>query len=155
MNTTSFATDDGSNLSPAETKHLRNELWVVVPFLILSLLFFIFGFQYKFKASVLPVTIGFVMSILSGMRLFYILFPGNRFKIGGFREGGLAEDFDEMRGNIEKAALKGQENKKYVKEITGRDERKAFLALIGCFLAYLLFGYIFGVFFVIVGVSFS
>jgi len=135
-------------------KNLRNELWVVIPFLITSVFFFVESFNYKFQARVLPMLVGFVMTLVTAMRLFYIFFPGNRLRIGEFKEGGLAEEFDEVKENIEEERVKGKLKRAPRREITSRDERKAFIPLIACFFAFLLFGYLVGVFIAIVGVSF-
>jgi hypothetical protein len=142
-------------LSSKEKKKLRNELWVVIPFLITSLFFFVESFNYKFQARILPMLVGFVMTLVTAMRLFYIFFSGNRLRIGEFKEGGLAEEFDEVKENIEKELVKGNFEKGAPRrEITSRDERKAFIPLIACFFAFLLFGYLVGIFIAIVGVSF-
>ena len=142
-------------LSSKEKKKLRNELWVVIPFLITSLFFFVESFNYKFQARILPMLVGFVMTLVTAMRLLYIFFPHNRLRIGEFKEGGLAEEFDEVKENIEEELVKGNLKKGAPRrEITSRDERKAFIPLIACFFAFLLFGYLVGVFIAIVGVSF-
>ena len=141
-------------LNSKEEKNLRNELWVVIPFLITSVFFFVESFNYKFQARVLPMLVGFVMTLATAMRLFYILFPGNRLRIGEFKGGGLAEEFDEVKENIEEELVKGNlEKGASRREITSRDEKKAFIPLIASFFVFLLFGYLVGVFIVIVGVS--
>lgn len=143
-----------SKISSKERQKLRNELWVVIPFFITSLFFFVQSFEYTFRARILPMVVGLIMAIVTGMRLFYIFFPTHRLRVGEFKEGGLAEEFDGMKENIEKEVLREGRKREATREITARDERKAFIALIGCFLGFLLFGYLVGVFVAIVGISF-
>ncbi len=143
-----------SKIGSREKQKLRNELWVVIPFFITSLFFFVQSFEYTFRARILPMLVGLVMVIATGMRLFYILFPTHRLKIGEFKAGGLAEEFDGMKESIEKEVRKEDPKREAARVITARDERKAFMALIGCFLGFLLLGYLVGVFLAIVGVSF-
>jgi hypothetical protein len=140
-------------ISSKEKQKLRNELWVVIPFFLTSLFFFLQSFEYTFRASVLPMLVGLIMAIATGMRLLYIFFPTNRFGLGEFKEGGLAGEFDDVKESIEKEVFK-EDLKRARREITARDERKAFSALIGCFLGFLLFGYLVGVFIAIVGISY-
>jgi len=139
-------------LSPKEVKKLREELWIILPFFILSVYFFFGSFQYKIQASTVPMLIGAGTAILTGMRLFHIIFPRSR--IGQFKEAGLAGEFDHIKEEIEEETLKGKYEEAPAKEITFRDERKAFIALIGCFVSFLLFGYLIGMFFVIIGTSY-
>ena len=139
-------------LSAKELKDLREELWIILPFFILTIYIFFGSFRYKFEARTVPMLIGFATMILSGMRLFHIIFPKS--KIGQFKEAGLAGEFDTIKDKIEEETLKGKYEEVPAKEITFRDERKAFFALIGCFVAFLLFGYLVGMFFVIVGTSY-
>jgi hypothetical protein len=144
----------GSKISSKEKQKLHNELWIVIPFFLTSLFFFVGSFEYKFRASVLPMLVGLIMAIVTAMRLFYIFFPTNKFKLGEFKEGGLAGEFDGVKESIEKEVFKEDPKREISREITARDERKAFIALIGCFLGFLLFGYLVGVFVAIVGVGF-
>jgi hypothetical protein len=139
-------------LSAKELKDLREELWIILPFFIFTIYIFFGSFRYKFEARTVPMLIGFVTMILSGMRLFHIIFPKS--KIGLFKEAGLAGEFDSIKDEIAEEALKGKYEEAPAKEITFRDERRAFLALIGCFVAFLLFGYLVAMFFVIVGTSY-
>ena len=139
-------------LSAKELKDLREELWIILPFFIFAVYIFFGSFRYKFEARTVPMLIGFVTMILSGMRLFHIIFPKS--KIGQFKEAGLAGEFDTIKDKIEEETLKGKYEEAPAKEITFRDERRAFLALIGCFVAFLLFGYLVAMFFVIVGTSY-
>lgn len=139
-------------LTPKELKKLRQELWVVIPFFIFSLYIFLGSFRYKLAARTVPMFIGFVTIILTGMRLLHIIFPKS--KIGQFKEAGLAGEFDTIKDKIEEETLKGKYEEAPLKEITFRDETKAFLTLIGCFVVFLLFGYLIAVFFVIVGTSY-
>jgi hypothetical protein len=44
--------------------------------------------------------------------------------------------------------------KEPARQITFREEKKAFIALFFCFISFLLFGYLVGTFFVIVGTSY-
>lgn len=136
-------------ISEGELKNLREELWIILPFFIVSVYFFFGSFHYQLEARMIPMLIGAATTILTGMRLFHIIFP--RSKIGRFKEAGLAGEFDTLKEEIEEEALNGKYEKEPSKEITSRDERKAFFALIGCFLAFLLFGYFVGMFFVIIG----
>ena len=135
-----------------ELKKLREELWVVLPFFVVSLYFFVGSFRYKVEASTVPMLIGAATALLSGLRLVHILFPRSR--IGQFKEAGLAGEFDHIKEEIEEETLKGKYEEAPAKEITFRDERKAFIALIGCFVSFLLFGYLIGMFFVIIGTSY-
>jgi hypothetical protein len=139
-------------MSLKELKKLRQELWVVVPFFIFALYIFLGSFRYKLAARTVPMLIGIATAIMTGMRLFHIIFPGS--KIGQFKEAGLAGEFDSIKDEIAEEKLKGKYEEAPSKEITFRDEGKAFLALIGCFVAFLLFGYLVAVFFVIVGTSY-
>ena len=134
-----------------ELKKLREELWVVLPFFIVSLYFFLGSFRYKVEASTVPMLIGAATALLSGMRLVHILFPRSR--IGQFKEAGLAGEFDSIKEEIEEEALKGKYEEPPAKEITFQDEKKAFIALFGCFVVFLLFGYLVGFVFAIVGTS--
>ncbi len=143
-----------SKIGSREKQKLRNELWVVIPFFITSLYFFVQSFEYTFRARILPMLVGLIMVIATGMRLFYILFPTHRLKIGEFKAGGLAEEFDGMKESIKKEVRREDSKREAARVITARDEGKAFMALIGCFLGFLLFGYLVGVFLAIVGVSF-
>jgi hypothetical protein len=143
-----------SKISSKERQKLRNELWVVIPFFLTSLFFFVQSFEYTFRARILPMLVGLIMAIATGMRLFYIFFPTHRFKLGEFKEGGLAGEFDDVKESIEKEVFKKDQKRERASEITARDEGKAFGALIGCFLGFLLFGYLVGVFIAIVGISF-
>lgn len=141
-----FAMTDG------ELSKLRNELWVVIPFFLMSLFFFLFSFFYKRGAAEVPMIIGAGTAILTGMRLIYIMFPQSR--IGEFKEAGLAGEFDQIKEQIEEETLKGHYEAPKGKEITLGDERKAFFGLIGCFLIFLFFGYIVGSFLVIIAGSY-
>lgn len=139
-------------LSKKELKKLRGELWIVLPFFIFALYIFLGSFRYKLEARTVPMFIGFLTIILSGMRLFHIIFPKS--KIGQFKEAGLAGEFDSIKEEIEEETLKGKYEEAPAKEITFREEKKAFYALIGSFVAFLLFGYLVATFFVIVGTSY-
>lgn len=143
--------DKKTELSPQEKKYLREELWFILPFFIFSLYLFWGSFEYRIEASTVPKYAGLVTAILTGMRLAYILFPG--IKIGEFKEDGLAGEFDQIQDEIEDGTLKDHYQKQS-KQITFRDEVKAFIALVGCFFFFLLFGYLVGTFFVIVGTSY-
>jgi hypothetical protein len=138
----------GPDSSIKELHKLRGELVVIVPIFLISLYFFLGSFQYKPGARDVPMVIGLFTVILTGMRLFHIIFPES--KIGQFKEAGLAGEFDSKVDNIKAEVLKGYEEEAAV-EITRGDEGKAFLGLIGCFVAFLLFGYIVGSFFAIAG----
>ncbi len=138
----------GSDLGVKELKKLRGELVVIVPIFLVSLYFFLGSFQYKPGARDVPMVIGLFTVILTGMRLFYIVFPKS--KIGEFKEAGLAGEFDSKVENIKAEVLKGYDEEP-APEFTRYDEWKAFIGLVGCFVAFLLFGYIVGSFFAIVG----
>jgi len=137
-----------SNLSTKELKKLRGELVVILPIFLFCLYIFIGSFQFKPGARDVPMLIGLLTVILSGMRLFHIIFPKS--KIGRFKEAGLAGEFDSKREKIKEEVLKEYEEESS-QEITFRDEWKAFIGLIGCFATFLLFGYIVGTFFAIAG----
>ncbi|MBI4632548.1 MAG: hypothetical protein HY742_01455 [Deltaproteobacteria bacterium] len=139
-------------LTAAELKKLRGELWIIVPFFLFALYLFAGSFRYKFEASTVPMIIGIGTAILTGMRLFYIFFP--QFRIGEFKETGLAGGFDHMKEEIEEETLKGRIEEPEAKTVAFADEKKAFICIIGCFVVFLLLGYIVGTFFVIVGTSY-
>ena len=138
--------------SETELKSLREELWFILPFFIFSLYLFLGSFEYKVEASTVPKYAGLITAILTGMRLFYIFFP--KFKIGEFNQEGLAGEFDDIKDEFEEETLKGHYDTQPGKQVTFHDEIKAFIALIGSFLFFLLFGYLVGTFFVIVGTSY-
>jgi hypothetical protein len=139
------------SLSSKGIRDLRMELFVVLPFFLMCLIFFIGSLQYKKGAGILPMLASATTGILTGMRLFHIIFPKS--KIGEFKEAGLAGEFDHIKEKIEEDTLlkKDHYEKPKEREITFQDEKKAFLGAIGCFVAYLLFGYIVGCFLVIIG----
>jgi len=139
-------------ISARELKNLREEMYIILPFFIVSLYFFFGSFRYKLETRMVPMLIGAATAILSGMRLFHIMFPKS--KIGQFKEAGLAGEFDTMKEEIEEETLREKYGKEPSKQITSQDEKKAFYAVIGCFLAFLLFGYLVGMFFVIIGTSY-
>jgi len=136
-----MAENEKRRKSEKELRKLREELWVILPFFIMSFYFFLGSFQYKRGASYVPMIIGAATALLAGLRLYHIIFPHSR--IGDFREAGLAGQFDQLKEEIEEEALKGH-IEEVKKEITFADERKAFFALIGCFFIFLFFGYIVG-----------
>lgn len=133
-------------------KRLRGELWIILPFFIFALYLFLGSFQYKIEAGIVPKLLGFAIVILSGMRLFHIIFPNSR--IGRFKEAGLAGEFDSIKEAIKEGRLKGQYEQEVGKNITFIEERKAFIALIGSCITFVLFGYLIGSFFVIIGISY-
>jgi hypothetical protein len=139
-----------TELTDKELKTLRNELWVVIPFFLAALFFFLGSFGFKKEAADVPMVIGGATLIMVAMRLYHIIFPHS--KIGEFREAGLAGEFDQMKDRIEEETLKGRakEEEGGGKEITFAVERKAFVAIIICFLIYLLFGYIAGSFITVI-----
>lgn len=139
-------------LTEEERKELRGELWIIVPFFLFALYLCLGSFRYKFEASTVPLVIGALTVIMTGMRLFYIFYP--HFGIGEFKEGGLAGEFDHMVEEIEEETLKGRIEEPEKKKVTFADEKKAFTAIIGCFIVFLLVGYIVGTFFVVVGTSY-
>jgi hypothetical protein len=123
-------------------KELRNELWIVVPFFLISLGFFLGSFRLSWAAGGVPMLVGLATSIMMGLRLFHIIFPQS--KIGEFSEGGLAGEFDRIQEEIEEETLKGRHEEPEEKEVTAADERKAFLGAIISFVIFLLLGYIVG-----------
>lgn len=140
-------------LSIKELKELRGEFWVIPPFFIFALIIFLGSFLYKFEAAMVPMFIGAVAVILAGMRFFHILFPKSR--IGEFKETGLAGEFDSIEKKIKEETLKGKyDEEEEKKPLTFREEKKAFLALMSCFVVFLFFGYLVGIFFTIVGTSY-
>jgi len=139
-------------LSVKELKELRGELWVIPPFFIFALIIFLGSFQYKFEAAMVPMLIGGIAVILAGMRFFHILFP--KTKIGEFKEAGLAGEFDSLEKKIKEETLKGKYEEEPEKTITFRQEKRALIALISCFVVFLLFGHLVGIFFTIVGTSY-
>lgn len=134
-----------------ELKDLREELWIILPFFVISLYIFLGSFRYKLYARMVPMIIGAGTALLCGMRLWHIIFPQS--KIGQFKEAGLAGEFDTIKEEIEEETLKGHYAEES-REITFLDEKKAFIALIGSFLVFLLFGYLVASVFVIVGISY-
>jgi len=140
-----------TGMSAKELKDLREELWIILPFFVISLYVFLGSFRYKLYARMVPLIIGAATALLCGMRLWHIIFP--RSKIGQFKEAGLAGEFDTIKGEIEEETLKGHYAEE-TKVITFREEKKAFIALIGSFVAFLLFGYLIAIVFVTVGVSY-
>ncbi len=142
----------GVDSTGKDLKELRDELWVVVPFFLAALGFFLGSFSFKRGAGGVPMVVGFATLVMAGMRLIHIIFPQS--KIGEFNEAGLAGEFDHMKEAIEEETLKGHYEEPKGKVVTFVDERKAFIGAIGCFLAFLLCGYIIGSFVVIVGASY-
>ncbi len=139
-------------LSLEELKKLREELLIILPLFIFALYIFLGSFQYVFEARTVPMLIGGIAVIITGLRLFHILFPKSR--IGDFKESGLAGEFDSIKEEIEKETLKGHYEERPTTAITSREEKKAIITIIGCFIAFLLFGYLFGTFLVIAGTSY-
>ena len=133
-----------SELTNQELKKLRDELWVVIPFFLASVYFFLGSFELKKGAADVPMGLGVIGAILFGMRLYHICFPHSR--IGEFKDAGLAGEFDHMKDQIEEEAMKGREGEEsqVKKNITFAVRMKAFFGIIICFLIYLLFGYIVG-----------
>jgi len=150
---------DTKNSSPnlKDLKKLRGELWIILPFFVFTLYIFLGSFRYKFESAVVPMVISFATVVLAGMRLFHIIFPKS--KIGDFKEAGLAGEFESIKDQIEEELVKKSEEESTkqitveepAKQITFREEKKAFIALLFCFGSVLLFGYLIGAFFVIVG----
>jgi hypothetical protein len=142
------------DLSAKELKDLRGELVIILPFFLFSLFIFLGSFQHKFEVKAVPLLVGAITTLLTGMRLFHIIFP--RSKIGQFKGASLTREFDNLQEEIEEETRKVRYQKEPTptKEITFRDEKKAFIALVGSFVAFLLFGYMVGMFFIIVGISY-
>ncbi len=134
-----------------ELKDLREELFIIIPFFIFALILFWGSFQYKFESRTVPMLIGALAILLSGMRLYHIIFPKS--KIGEFGESGLAGEFDSMKEEIEGEVLKDHYEEPS-KPITFREEKKAFIALLGGGLFVFLFGYFVGGFSLIIGTSY-
>lgn len=138
----------GKESNGKKTNKPRGELVVVIPFFIFSIAILLASIGYRKEASLVPILSGTIGLILSGMRLIYLFFP--QYRIGEFKQGGLAKEFDDMRDEIE-ADLHLKSQGEESEGISLRDEMKAFIYLIGCFAAFLLFGYLVGLFFVIAG----
>jgi len=132
-----------------ETNKSRGELIVVVPFFVFSLSILLASLGYRQEASLVPMLSGSAGLVLSGMRLVYLFFP--QYGIGEFKQGGLAKEFDDIKDDIVEGLKLEIHDDEQVEEVSWEDEKKAFLYLIGCFSIFLLFGYLVGVFFVIVG----
>jgi hypothetical protein len=143
---------NGVDSTGKDLKELRDELWVVVPFFLAALGFFLGAFTFKRGAGEVPLVVGFATLVMAGMRLFHIIRPQS--KIGEFNEAGLAGEFDHLKDEIEEETLKGHYEEPKGKVVTWVDERKAFIGAIGSFLAFLLCGYLIGSFVVIVGASY-
>jgi hypothetical protein len=131
-----------------EQKELREELYIVIPFFVFSLVMFLGSFNYRFESRIIPLLIGALAVILTGMRLIYIIFPTT--KIGKFGEAGLAGEFDELKEKIEEQTLKGH-YEEVVVHVTFQQEKKAFVVLLAGALTFFLFGYMTGGLLVIVG----
>ncbi len=127
----------------------RGELVVVVPFFLFSIAILLASIGYRKEASLVPVLSGVTGLILSGMRLIYLLFP--QYGIGEFKQGGLAKEFDDIRDEIEEELHIKTQEEEPAYDISLRDEMKAFVYLIGSFIIFLLFGYLVGAFFVVIG----
>ena len=127
----------------------RGELIVVVPFFIFSICILLASIGYRREASLVPILSGLAGLVLSGMRLIYLFFP--QYGIGEFKQGGLAKEFDDIKDEIVEGLHLDIQDEEQVEEIGWQDEKKAFIYLIGSFAAFLLFGYLVGLFFVIVG----
>jgi hypothetical protein len=131
------------------TNKSRDELVVVLPFFIFSISILLASIGYRREAGSVPVLSGTIGFILSGMRLIYLFFP--QYGIGEFKQGGLAKEFDDVKEEIEEELhLESHENEQ-ADGISFQDEKKAFIYLIGCFAVFLLFGYLVGLFFIIIG----
>ena len=88
-----------------DLKALRNELWVVIPFFLAALGFFLGSLSFKRGAGEVPMVVGFATLLMAGMRLFHIIRPQS--KIGEFNEAGLAGEFDHRKEEIEEETSKG------------------------------------------------
>ncbi|MDP2268230.1 MAG: hypothetical protein Q8K46_03580 [Deltaproteobacteria bacterium] len=142
----------GVDSTGKDLKELRDELWVVVPFFLAALGFFLGSFTFKQGAGEVPMVVGFITLVMAGLRLYHIIRPQS--KIGEFNEAGLAGEFDHIKEEIEEETSKGHHEELKGKVVTFIDERKAFIGAIGCFLAFILCGYIVGSLLVIVGASY-
>ncbi|MFB3887792.1 MAG: hypothetical protein ACE144_21440 [Thermodesulfobacteriota bacterium] len=134
-----------------EVRELREELWILLPIFLLSAVLFIGSFSYRFEAAMVPIFMGAIALLFSGMRLFHVLFP--RSKIGEFKEEGLGGEFETLKQKI-KDDLHIAHGKETTPEMAFGKEAKAFAGLLGCFLVFFLLGYLVGTFFVIVGASY-
>lgn len=144
--------DQALESSEKKRKKLRGELWILVPFFAWSAYVFFGSFRYKFEAATVPMLLGFATLILVGMRLFHVVFPHSR--IGRFEESGLAGEFDHIKEEIEEETLKGHYEDQPTKQLTFRDEGKAFLALIYSCMCFILFGYVVGAILVVIGTTY-
>ena len=127
----------------------RGELVVVVPFFLFCLCILLGSLQYHIEASLVPIMSGSLGLILSGMRILYLLFP--RWGIGAFKQGGLAQEFDDIKDDIKEERNLKNDADDQTDTITFRDEKKAFLYLVGSFAAFVLLGYLIGIFCAVVG----
>lgn len=134
-----------------ERRRLRGELLIVLPFFLTSLYFFLGSFRYKHDAAIVPMLVGAATAVVTGLRLFHLVVPTSR--IGRFQDAGLAGEFDRMKEDIEEEALAGRVDEGPARSITFRDERKAFLALLGACLSCVFFGYVAGMFVTVVGTA--
>jgi len=135
-----------------DLKELRGELCVIIPFFLASLGFFLGSFTFKRGAGGVPMAVGFITLIMTGMRLFHIIRPQS--KIGEFNETGLAGEFDQIKDEFKEETLKDHLRKTESKEVTFAVESKAFIGIIGSFFIFLLFGYIVGCMITIVWCSY-
>lgn len=141
------------DLDSKERRKLIGELWVLLPGFVFALTLFGGSFQMEFDAGAVPMLLGVGTAILIGMRIFHVFFPDS--KIGAFKEAGLSGEFDRIKDEIEEERLKNKVPEDQAKKkIPFRTELKAMVALIGSSLAFILFGYMVGIFFVIVGTSY-
>lgn len=149
-----MANNEQGNVDSAgkNLKELRDELWIVVPFFLIALGFFLGSFSLSWAAGGVPMLVGLATTIIMGIRLFHIIFPQS--KIGEFTEAGLAGEFDHIQEEIEEETLKGHYEEPKGKAVTVADEKKAFFGAIISFLIVVLFGYIIGSMVLIVALSY-
>ncbi len=143
---------NGVDSTGKDLRELKDELWIVVPFFLIALGFFLGSFSVSREAGVVPMAVGLVTAIILGLRLFHILFPQSR--IGEFDQGSLAGEFDHLKDKIEEETLKEHHEEPEGKKITAADEIKAFLGAIIGLLIFICFGYIVGSLMVIVALSY-
>jgi len=135
-----------------ETESSRGELIVVIPFFLFCLSILLGSLQYQIEASLVPLMSGSAGLILSGMRIIYLLFP--QWGIGEFKQGGLAQEFDDIKDDIAEERNLQNYAEEQAETITFQAEKKAFLYLVGCFAAFVLMGYLVGLFCAVVGCSY-
>jgi len=139
--------ENNTIVSNKKASKLNGELVVVAAYFIFSGIILIACFGYEKEAIAVPVLCGSIGFVLSGMRLIYLLFP--QLKLGEFKHGGLAAEFDSLKEGIQKDLHLRIPPEETSKSKSSQEEIKAFIYLTVCFISFLLFGYLVGTFLVI------